>query len=167
MKRSEILGLEGAAVNQEGLQYCLLFMHKSCMNKQRKSLSHAAWATKPFGIVHESVFRHQGGQPKVSHRALWWEAYGIHHFWGPQFGPLHQNCGSVTRGTPARCVTQNCRSLDYTICTRNEPSHCWKRHAMHLISIAGTMAPPTRYYMYLCGILQTHGLPHQEKHYQC
>ena len=20
------------------------------------------------------------------------EAHGIHHFWGPQFGPLHQNC---------------------------------------------------------------------------
>ena len=70
MKRNEILGLEGAAVNQVGLQYCLLFMHKSCMNKQKKSLSYAVWATKPFGIVHELVFRHQGGQQKVSHGTL-------------------------------------------------------------------------------------------------
>ena len=69
-ERSEILGLEGAAVNQEGLQYCLLFMHKSCINGQRKSLFHTAWATKPFGRVHKSVLRHQGGQPKVSHGAL-------------------------------------------------------------------------------------------------
>ena len=29
MKRGKILGLEGAAVNQEGLQYCLLFVYKS------------------------------------------------------------------------------------------------------------------------------------------
>ena len=70
MKRSKILGLEGAAVNQVGLQYCLLFVHKSCMNKQRKLLSHVAWATKPFGIVHEPVFRHQGGQPRVTYEAL-------------------------------------------------------------------------------------------------
>ena len=48
MKRSELLGLEGAAVNQVGLQYYLLLMHKSCMNEQKKLLSHAAWATKPF-----------------------------------------------------------------------------------------------------------------------
>ena len=70
MKRSEIWGLEVAKVNQMGLQYCLLFVHKLCMNEQRKLLFHAAWATKPFGRVHESVFRHQGGQPRVSHRAL-------------------------------------------------------------------------------------------------
>ena len=70
MKRSEILGLKGAAVNQLGLQYYLLFMNKSCMNEQRKSLSHTAWTTKPFGIVHESACGHQGGQPKVSHGAL-------------------------------------------------------------------------------------------------
>ena len=70
MKISEILGLAGAAVNQVGLQYCLLFIHKPCMNEQRKSLSHAAWASKPFRIVLESVFGHQGGQPKVSYEAL-------------------------------------------------------------------------------------------------
>ena len=58
MKRSEIWGLEGAAVNQVGLQYCPLFVHKSCMNIQRKTLSHVAWATKPFGIVHKSVFKY-------------------------------------------------------------------------------------------------------------
>ena len=54
----------------------------------------------------------------------------------------------VTRGTPARCVTQNCGSLDMPC--KKKPSHCWKHHAMHLISIAGTMAPPTRYYMHPC-----------------
>ena len=48
----------------------LSFMHKSCINKQTKSLSHEAWATKPFERVHESVIRHQGSQPKGSHRAL-------------------------------------------------------------------------------------------------
>ena len=56
MRRSEILGLEGAAVNQVGLQYCFLFVHKLCINKQRKYLSYTAWGTKTFGIVHKSVF---------------------------------------------------------------------------------------------------------------
>ena len=74
MKRSEILGLEVAAVNLVGLQYCLLFMQKSCMNEQRKSLSNTAWPTKPFGRVHESVFGHQGGQPKLSHGAFYMQA---------------------------------------------------------------------------------------------
>ena len=67
MSRSEILGLEGPAINQEGLQY---FVHKLCINKQRKSLSHATWAFKPFVRVQESVFGHQSGQPEVLHGAI-------------------------------------------------------------------------------------------------
>ena len=55
MRRSEILGLEGAAVKQKELRYCPLFVHKWCKNKRRKSLSNTAWTTKPFGRVHESV----------------------------------------------------------------------------------------------------------------
>ena len=48
----------------------LLFIHKLCMNGQKKSLSYAAWSTKSFGRVHESAFRYKAGQPKVSHGAL-------------------------------------------------------------------------------------------------
>ena len=39
MRKIDILGLEGAVVNQDRLLYCLLFVHKSCMNRQRKALS--------------------------------------------------------------------------------------------------------------------------------
>ena len=56
----------GCIVNQEGLQYCLFVVHPSgAQTNKESSLSHAAWATKPFGIEHELVFRHQGTQPKV------------------------------------------------------------------------------------------------------
>ena len=48
MRKSKILGLEGAEIDQEGLHYCHLFVHKFCMNRQGKSLSHVAFATKPF-----------------------------------------------------------------------------------------------------------------------
>ena len=89
----KILGLEGAEVNLEGLEYCLLFVHKWCTNGQKKSLFHAAWATKPFGKEYKSVSIHQGGQPMVSHGLLWWETHEIHHFGEPQSGPLHYNYG--------------------------------------------------------------------------
>ena len=73
----------------------------------------------------------------------------------------------ITRGTTAQVchmklwITGPCYVQETSYLTVG------KHHAMHLISIAGTMALPTRYYMHPCGILQTHGLPHQEKHYQC
>ena len=70
MMKNEILGLQGTEVNQQGLQYYLLFVYKSCMNIQKMLLSHTDWATKPFERVHELVFGHQGGHPKVSHGAL-------------------------------------------------------------------------------------------------
>ena len=167
MKRSEILGLEGAAVNQEGLQYYLFFVYKSYMYKQKKSLSHAAWATKPFGIVHESVFRHQSEPAK----GVTWSSSMRSSWNSPLLGTTIWSTPSelryVIRGTPAWCVTQ--KTVDHWTmpCTRNKPSHCWKYRAMHLISVAGTMAPTIWYYIHLYGILQTHVLPHQEKHYQC
>ena len=55
------MGLDGASVNQEGLQYYLLFTCKYCTNRKKKSLSHAAFATKPYGRVHELGFGYQDG----------------------------------------------------------------------------------------------------------
>ena len=70
MRRSEIQKLEGAAINEKGLQYCLLLAYKWYTNRQKKSLFHGVWVTKPFGRVYEIVFGHQGGQPKVLYRYL-------------------------------------------------------------------------------------------------
>ena len=70
MRSSKILGLEGPEKNHEGLWYYHLLAHKLCINGQMKLLSYAAFSTKPFGRVHESVFGHQGDQPKVPHGAL-------------------------------------------------------------------------------------------------
>ena len=70
MKKSEILGLEGAVVNWEGLQYYLFF----CVQVVHKGIKQVTVSYnlghQTFGRVYESVFRHQGGQPEVSHGAL-------------------------------------------------------------------------------------------------
>ena len=115
MKRSEILGLEGAAVNQVGLQYCLLFMHKSCMNQTKE-------VTVSCSLGHQTLWN----SAWVSFQTPRWPAKGVtwsslmRSSWNPPLlgttiwsTPSELQC--VTRGTPARCVTQNCGSLDHAM----------------------------------------------------
>ena len=140
-------------------------MHKSCINEQRKLLSHAVWATKPFRRVQELVFRHQGGQPSC-YMELFDEKLTEYTTFGNHSLVHYIRIVACNKRYPSTVchtklwITQLCYA-------RNEPSHCRKYHGTYLISIAGTMTPPTRCYMHLYGILQTHGLPHQEKHCQC
>ena len=48
----------------------LSFVCAQVVHKPIKALYYTAWATKPFGRVHESVSGHQSGKPKVLHRTL-------------------------------------------------------------------------------------------------
>ena len=90
---------------------------------KRSHCLHAAWATKPFGRVHESVFRHQGGQPKVSHGALSMRSSWNPPLLGTTIWSTPSELWQITRGTPAWCVTHETVDHWTMLCTRNEPSH--------------------------------------------
>ena len=71
MRKSEILGPEEAEASQERLQYYFFYaLVYEWIEEVTELLYHAACTTRLFGRIYEPVFRHQGGQPMVSFRAL-------------------------------------------------------------------------------------------------
>ena len=53
-----------------GLQYCFLFVTQVVHEQTKEVTVSCSLGHQTLWKVHESVFRQQGGQPKVSHGAL-------------------------------------------------------------------------------------------------
>ena len=114
MKRSEIQGLEGAAVNQVGLQYCLFF---------------CAWIDKESHCLTQLGPPNLWNSAQVSFPIPRWPGKGVtwsslmRCLWNP---PLLRNTiwstllelRYSTRSTPVQCITRNCGSLNHALCMK-------------------------------------------------
>ena len=131
------------------------------MNQQRKFLFCTVWATKHFARVHESASRYQGSQLKVS-QELFSEKLTKLLLLGTTIWSTPLELWHPTKTTLVQCGVLHETVDHWTMpCIKSELFHCFKHHALHYISFSGIIALPIRYCMHLCGILQTHGLPHQ------
>ena len=86
MKKREILGLEGAVANWEGLKYCLCFAYKENRIGQGSQCLMQLGPPDPL-----EEYASQFPDTKVLYGALQWEAHKIHHCGGPQSGLLYHN----------------------------------------------------------------------------